>query len=77
MGLDDDVRDIIPELKDQKVLLGFEGDGEAKAGDNIDMGAIIKGGDGEHTEAEKPTGKPIFEDIKDKITLRYVFSHSC
>lgn len=76
VGLDDDVREIIPELKEQKVLLGFEGDGEAKAGDNVDMGAIIKGGAGDHTEAEKPIGKPIFEDVKGKITLRYAFSHT-
>lgn len=73
VGLDDDVREILPELKKQKVLLGFEGDDDAVEDAKIDIDAITKGGaasDGTDT----PIGNPIFEDVKGKITLRYVCS---
>ena len=69
VGLDDDVREMIPDLKNQRVLLGFEGD-DTSADSKVDIGAIAKGsagGDG----AEKPIGNPIFEDVKGPITLRY------
>ncbi|KIY02884.1 uncharacterized protein Z520_01349 [Fonsecaea multimorphosa CBS 102226] len=48
IGLDDDVRQVLPVLKDVKVLLGFEGDDQA----------------------------PILEDVKGKITLRQLMSHT-
>lgn len=69
VGLDDDVRELLPELKKQKVLIGFEGDDDAAPNDKVDIGAIAKGGAGEDAGA-KPIGNPIFEEVKGKITLR-------
>ncbi|EXJ73363.1 beta-lactamase [Cladophialophora psammophila CBS 110553] len=54
IGLDDDVRDVLPVLKDLKVLVGFE----------VDLDKM------------KPSGKPILEDVKGKITLRQLMSHT-
>jgi hypothetical protein len=70
VGLDDDVREIIPQLKEQKVLLGFEGDENDKPQDSGNMRAILSGGGAKDAAEEKPIGKPIFEDIKGKLTLR-------
>lgn len=69
VGLDDDVREIIPELKKQKVLLGFEGD-DGDTGATPGLRAIVNAAAGDGTDAEKPIGNPIFEDIKGKLTLR-------
>jgi CubicO group peptidase (beta-lactamase class C family) len=65
VGLDDDVRDIVPELKDIKVLLGFQGE-EASSFDG-DLENIAKG---LAPATEKPRGEPIFEDVKGGISLR-------
>jgi hypothetical protein len=69
VGLDDDVREILPELKQQKVLIGWEGDNDAARNDKVDIGAIAEGGAGQDA-GQKVTGNPIFEDVKGKITLR-------
>ncbi|KIW28227.1 hypothetical protein, variant [Cladophialophora immunda] len=73
IGLDDDVREVLPVLKDLKVLLGFEGDDQA---DEPDLQAISRGGAGADPDKMKPTGKPIYEDVKGKITLRQLMSHT-
>jgi hypothetical protein len=72
VGLDDDVGELLPELKKQKVLVGWEGDDDDAASDaKVDIGAIAKGGNGANeAAANKPIGEPIFEDVKGKITLR-------
>lgn len=71
IGLDDDVREILPQLKDVQVLLGFEGDEAATdATSNAGFDNIAKGN--VNAESAKPTGKPIFEPVKGKITLRSV-----
>jgi CubicO group peptidase (beta-lactamase class C family) len=71
--LDEDVRPIVPELGKQKVLLGFEGDDNNA---EIDFQAIAQGGNTVDLEKIKPKGAPIFEAVKDKITLRQLMSHS-
>ncbi|OAL30720.1 hypothetical protein AYO22_01340 [Fonsecaea multimorphosa] len=67
IGLDDDVRQVLPVLKDVKVLLGFEGDDQAV---EPDLQSISKPGGGVDLGKMKPSGKPILEDVKGKITLR-------
>ena len=69
IGLDDDVREVVPAMKDLKVLLGFEGDD--RSGEEFDGMAIARGGSGVDLEKMKSQGKAIFEDVKGKITLRY------
>lgn len=63
VGLDDDVREILPQLKELKVITGFEAD-------DADGEALAKGAGGEDAGAKKSTGSPILEDVKSKITLR-------
>ncbi|KIW69188.1 hypothetical protein PV04_05081 [Phialophora macrospora] len=74
IGLDDDVRDVVPALRDVKVLLGFEGENETA--DDLDLLATLRAGGKVDFEKIKPKGKPIYEDIKGKITLRQLFSHT-
>ncbi|OAP58562.1 hypothetical protein AYL99_07652 [Fonsecaea erecta] len=73
IGLDDDVRDVLPVLKDLKVIVGFEGDDPTV---ELDLKAIATPGGGVDLDKVKPSGKPIFEDIKGKITLRHLMSHT-
>ncbi|VUC29174.1 unnamed protein product [Clonostachys rosea] len=60
IGLDDDVRKIIPQLQNLKVIIGFEGEGDQGPKINI----------------EAHEGGPIPEDIKGPITLRQLLTHS-
>jgi CubicO group peptidase (beta-lactamase class C family) len=53
IGLDDDVRPLLPGLADAKVLLGWDCPDDTES-------------------AAQPTGRPLFEDVQDKITLRSV-----
>ncbi|OAL35779.1 hypothetical protein AYO20_04929 [Fonsecaea nubica] len=73
IGLDDDVREVLPVLKDLKVLLGFEGEDSAQ---ELDPAAFSRGGAGPDLDKLKPKGNPIFEDVKGKITLRQLLSHT-
>lgn len=73
IGLDDDVREVVPKLKDLKILVGWEGDDEAVDADANDNDVFNRGGAG-GCELPKPKGHPVFEDIKGKITLRSVLS---
>ena len=68
IGLDDDVREIVPALKDVKVLLGFEGENDTA--DDLNLIATMRSGGKLDFEAIKPKGDPIYEDVKEKITLQ-------
>ncbi|KAF2008714.1 beta-lactamase class C and other penicillin binding protein [Aaosphaeria arxii CBS 175.79] len=72
IGLDDDVRDVLPQLKDLKVLIGFEGEG------SIAETLATSGDEGPYSSkpVEKPKGPPIFEKIMGKLTLRHLITHT-
>ncbi|EXJ59998.1 beta-lactamase [Cladophialophora yegresii CBS 114405] len=74
IGLDDDVREVVPALEDVKVLLGFEGENETA--DDLDLLATLRAGGKVDFETIKPKGEPIYEDVKGKITLRQLMSHT-
>lgn len=67
IGLDDDVREVVPKMKEFKVLTGFEGDDGA--GD-MDILAVMRSGGKVDPEKIKPKGPPIYEEVQGKITLR-------
>ncbi len=70
IGLDNDARDVLPTLRDLKVLVGFEGDdGTEGSAENVSFDAVAKGETGS-TSGTGPAGIPIFEDVKGPITLR-------
>lgn len=73
VGLDDDVRDILPQLRDLKVLTGFENEdtSETEATPDENQGPYSA------KPPPKPKGNPIFEDLKGPITLRCVTLWSC
>ncbi|CAH0052207.1 unnamed protein product [Clonostachys solani] len=60
IGLDDDVRNVIPQLQNLKVIIGFEGEGDQSPKINT----------------ETHQGGPILEDVKGPITLRQLLTHS-
>jgi CubicO group peptidase (beta-lactamase class C family) len=68
VGLDDDVREIVPALKDLQVIIGFEG--EDSTADDLALLAHIRGGGKVEFDKIRPKGKAIFEPVKEKITLR-------
>lgn len=70
IGLDDDVRYIVPKLKGLQVLVGWEGDDEPVDAVARDDDVFNRGDSG--SELSKPKGQPILEDIKGKSTLRFV-----
>jgi len=72
IGLDDDVREVLPVLKDLKVLVRIDGDDGATAADEASFDVIAKGGAVDRSEQPKPKGTPVYEDIQGKITLRLV-----
>ncbi|KAJ5097311.1 hypothetical protein N7456_008032 [Penicillium angulare] len=74
IGLDDDVRNFVPKLKDLKVLIGWEGDEEGGLEPN--MGVFNQGDYPELHKQSKPKGSPIMEEIKGKITLRHLLTNS-
>ena len=69
IGLDNDVRAVLPALKDLKVLMFFEGENETA--DDLDLLATLGSGWKVDFENIKPEGNPSYEDIMEKITLRY------
>jgi hypothetical protein len=71
IGLDDDVREVLPQLKELKVLVAFEDeDGEVVEPEPTSH----DNGNGPYINRSlpKPKGQPIFEDVKGPITLRSV-----
>lgn len=69
IGLDDDVRQFVPELRDLKVIVGFEGENDGI--DDIHIHEdISKGGPTGHRATEISQGAPIYEDICHPLTLR-------
>ncbi len=68
IGLDDDVRNVVPALKEIKVLIGFEGEDATLA--DLELLAFLRSGGKVDFEKIKPKGAPIYEDVKGKITLR-------
>lgn len=61
IGLDDDVLEVLPQIKEFKVLVGFEED-------KTSAGAARK--DQDTSVTSPPVERPILEDIKGPITLR-------
>ncbi|KIW22100.1 uncharacterized protein PV07_12516 [Cladophialophora immunda] len=81
INLDDDVREVLPQLKELKVLTGFEGEdestanGEAKS--HVDLEEVGQRKlHGVQSSEKKSKGSPILEDVKGPITLRQLISHS-
>jgi len=74
IGLDDDVRAIVPALKDIEVLRGFEDDKSVDDG-NTHAPPADDSRLGKSTRSIKPS-KPILEKVKNKITLRLLLTHS-
>lgn len=74
IGLDDDIREVIPQLKELKVITGFEGDNDQGAntegGSQVDPDQDSNFGPYSAKPAGKPKGRPILEDVKGPITLR-------
>ncbi|KAJ5707615.1 hypothetical protein N7488_007416 [Penicillium malachiteum] len=69
IGLGDEIRNVLPELTDLKVLIGFEGEEEPESG----MEAKDRSRNSGPYSAEplvKPKGNPIMEDVRGPITLR-------
>lgn len=69
VGLDDDIREILPQLKDLKVLRGFEGESTRQI-QEPDFESLSDASRRKKHKGEKPTGQPIFEDLESPITLR-------
>lgn len=69
IGLDDNVREVVAQLKDLQVLLGFEGEDDSTVVAPV-FNNLSKGGEGEHTITGKPQGSPIFEELDRPLTLR-------
>uniref|UniRef100_A0A8H7KAL5 Beta-lactamase-related domain-containing protein n=1 Tax=Bionectria ochroleuca TaxID=29856 RepID=A0A8H7KAL5_BIOOC len=75
IGLDDDVREVLPQLKELKVLVAFEDeDGEVVEPEPTSH----DNGNGPYINRSlpKPKGQPIFEDVKGPITLRHLVTHT-
>ena len=68
ISLDDDVRNVVPALKDIKVLVGYEGEDSTAA--DLELLALLRSGGKVDLEKIKPKGAPIYEEVKGKITLR-------
>lgn len=68
IGLDDDVSEVVPKLKDLKILVGWE-DCDDCVDTNVKDDDVFNRGDG-GGEVVKPKGQPVFQDVKGKITLR-------
>lgn len=61
IGLDDDVLEVLPQIKEFKVLVGFEEDKNTIGNGDKDQDTGV---------TSPPVEKPILEDIKGPITLR-------
>ncbi|CAH0035967.1 unnamed protein product [Clonostachys rhizophaga] len=75
IGLDDDVREVLPQLKELKVLVAFEDED----GDVVEPEPTSHdSGNGPYINKSlpKPKGQPIFEDVKGPITLRHLVTHT-
>ncbi|KAF1815560.1 esterase [Eremomyces bilateralis CBS 781.70] len=64
LDLDQDVRDIVPELRDLEVLVGFEEPAESQAATRV-----------AEPETPTPLAKPVMEKIKGKLTIRHLVCH--
>ncbi|KAJ5733771.1 hypothetical protein N7493_002557 [Penicillium malachiteum] len=74
IGLDDDIHSVLPELKDLKVLIGFEGEEEGSGVEVKDKNR--SSGPYSAEPLVKPKGNPIMEDVQGPITLRQLISHT-
>jgi CubicO group peptidase (beta-lactamase class C family) len=80
IGLDDDVRPFLPGLREAKVLVGWaDGDDDLEAYQFNARGSTVwpflpaEDADvGQSDGSTRPRGSPLFEEIKDNITLRSV-----
>jgi hypothetical protein len=75
ISLDDDIREVLPRLKELKVIVGFAGEDEEGGKSDADSlpdggDKLTKGGSDTTNLSTKPAGAPILEDIKGPITLR-------
>lgn len=74
IGLDDDICQVLPRLKDLKVLTGFEGDedqvAESEAHSQVDHDDEGSSGPYNAKPPPKPKGRPILQDLQGPITLR-------
>ena len=68
VGLDDDVRKIVPALEDIKILVGFDGEADPAADEYIATTIMSRGK--VDRQQIKPKGAPIYEEVKRKLTLR-------
>jgi hypothetical protein len=75
VALDDDARDILPQLKTLRVITGWEGQDDEVTIPNVEESTVVNGTSesGPYSAkqpVEKPKGRPILEDVNGPITLR-------